>query len=559
MTAAAAGPDRGRAIVRAGIACALLLGVLIRTWLVYSHDFPLNDGGLFWVMVRDLQRAHYHLPLYSTYNGMAIPYAYSPLAFYAAALVDDLTPLGLTAVFQLLPLVVSCCAMLAFVALARTIIGRRPGSGVLLVAAAFAYAVVPRSFIWTLMGGGLTRSFGVLFAILTLREMYLLFETRILRHALLAGVFAALTLTSHLGTAPFVAFSSALFLLACGRHRQGLTGSIVAGVVAALLSAPWWLTVAARHGIAPFLAAQATGESVFTSGIVRHRVVHSLAAFASGTTGEPLFPVILVLALAGAVYVVPRGRLLLPVWWIATLVLDTRAGPTYAAIPVALLAGIGIGRVLLPVLWQPAPEAATTAGRGARRSRWAAIAALGFLVCYAAGGAVLTDPDVAGEGRVLISVTGDQREAIAWASAHTAPNARFLIIPDALWYADAIGEWFPALANRRSVATPQGYEWMPGKVFTPLANAHDALLGCRQRGVDCLEEWSRTNDASYEYVFVPRGSGAACCTTLVAALDSSPRYVPVRRMPGGDVFQVRTEAVSSRGTEPPPTRPPDHE
>jgi hypothetical protein len=62
------------------LASAVLLGLLIRLSFVVGTDFPLNDGALFYTMVRDLQQVHYRLPLYTSYNGAQIPFAYPPLA-----------------------------------------------------------------------------------------------------------------------------------------------------------------------------------------------------------------------------------------------------------------------------------------------------------------------------------------------------------------------------------------------------------------------------------------------------------------------------------------------
>jgi len=78
-------PDRRR--YRIALVSAVLLGVGVRAFHVLSHGFPLNDGGLFFSMVRDLQAAHYHLPAFTSYNDAGIPYAYSPLGFYLAGLL----------------------------------------------------------------------------------------------------------------------------------------------------------------------------------------------------------------------------------------------------------------------------------------------------------------------------------------------------------------------------------------------------------------------------------------------------------------------------------------
>ncbi|MES4787073.1 MAG: hypothetical protein C4294_16035, partial [Nitrospiraceae bacterium] len=191
------------------IAFAVGVGLFVRAFYVLSQDFPLNDGGLFYVMVQELKQAQYRLPVFSSYNFSEIPFGYSPLGFYLAALLTDLTPLSLLDIFRWLPLALTSATIVAFMFLARAILP----STMTVVAAVVAFALIPRSFLWLLMGGGITRSLGFLFAILSLHQMYLLYTQRQWRFALWATLFSGLTVLSHLGTAPFLAFSIALFFL----------------------------------------------------------------------------------------------------------------------------------------------------------------------------------------------------------------------------------------------------------------------------------------------------------------------------------------------------------
>src|SRR3954468_24754441 len=151
------GPRAGRDLrYPVALALAVALGIAVRAYHVLSQDFPLNDGGLFFAMVRDLQAAHYHLPAFTSYNDAGIPYGYSPLGFYLAGLLDDLTPLTLIDLFRWLPLTVSALTVVAFAWLARGLLSSRAA----VVVSVLAFSLVPRSFIWMLMGGGLTRSLG---------------------------------------------------------------------------------------------------------------------------------------------------------------------------------------------------------------------------------------------------------------------------------------------------------------------------------------------------------------------------------------------------------------
>ena len=104
---------------------AIALGITVRAFHVLSHDFPLNDGGLFFAMVRDLQAAHYQLPAFTSYNVAEIPFGYSPLGFYLAGLLDDLTPLTLLDIFRWLPLTVTALIVVAFAWLAHALLASR--------------------------------------------------------------------------------------------------------------------------------------------------------------------------------------------------------------------------------------------------------------------------------------------------------------------------------------------------------------------------------------------------------------------------------------------------
>ena len=120
------------------IAAAVVLGFSVRASYVLAADFPLNDGGLFYQMTRELQEAGYRLPAVTSYNDAGIPFSYPPAGFYVAGFLADLTPLNLLTVFRLLPLLVSTLTIVAFFLLARDVLrGKVP-----VVVAVVAFALV---------------------------------------------------------------------------------------------------------------------------------------------------------------------------------------------------------------------------------------------------------------------------------------------------------------------------------------------------------------------------------------------------------------------------------
>ena len=223
---------------------AAVLAVFVRTFLVMSRSFPLNDGALFYLMAQEIGDHGFRLPMATAYNAANIPFAYSPLGFYLAAFLHVAGGVDLLGLFRALPLVFSCLCVLAFYLLAGDLAPTRSTR----IASLVTFAVLPRSFLWLIMGGGLTRSMGFFFAILTLWQLYRVYNSQAWRHVAWATVFASLTVLSHLGTAPFVAFSAVLMLLSFGRTWRSLRASlvIVAGTIA--LTSPWWASSPRRTG-----------------------------------------------------------------------------------------------------------------------------------------------------------------------------------------------------------------------------------------------------------------------------------------------------------------------
>ena len=73
---------------------ALLFGAVIRFWPVFTNGFPLNDGGMFYTMIRDLRANHFILPQFTSYNFADIPFTYPPFGFYFAASLSALLPVS---------------------------------------------------------------------------------------------------------------------------------------------------------------------------------------------------------------------------------------------------------------------------------------------------------------------------------------------------------------------------------------------------------------------------------------------------------------------------------
>jgi len=507
------------------------LGLWVRAFHVLPAGFPLNDGGLFYAMAEDIQRSGYVLPEFSSYNDGTIPFAYSPLGFYMAALLDDLTPLSLLDGVWLLPLIESVFVVAAFHLFARSLLNDRWAA----VVATLAFALVPRSFIWLIMGGGLTRALGLAFALLALREAHRAATRQRWTPAVPAAGFVALTVLAHLEAAAFLVASLPLFTLFPPR-RHGVLVLAAIGLGGLALTAPWWGLVLARHGLDPFLAARDFGGTLVSEGDLDTMWLQIRDPI---FTGEPWFPLIGALGLLGAIYTVARGRLLLPAWWLLILMMNMRAFPTFAAVPTALLVGIAVRWVVAPSLARPLDTAGPQwLARWQRPLQYAGIAAIAVgALWFATLGAL---EDRRGDQRYLEALSKTEVDAMEWVAARTPEDARFVVISRNRWFADRDGEWFPVLAERESVATVQGYEWVEGE-FVRRSILQFRARNCRNSDADCLTSIDRREP--FTHVYVP----PVCCSALRASLLHDPRYDVLYN--DGATIARRAEVVKSAHTQ----------
>jgi len=513
-----------------GIAELLAMAFAVRALYVLTAGFPLNDGGLFYVFAEDIQAAGYALPEFSSYNDGTIPFAYPPLAFYLAAALDDLTPLSLLDVIWLMPMIESVAVVGAFYLLARMLLKDRWT----VVLATLAFALVPRSFIWLIMGGGLTRALALTFAILAIHQARQACQDDRWQPAARTSVLLALTVLTTLETASWLAVTLPLFTL-FPFQRQRLVKLTAIGLGALALTAPWWSLIIARHGLDPFLAAREYGGSAIGQGDVASMWSNVLNPL---HTGEPFFPLIAALGLLGAVYAIVRGDWLLPAWWTITVVMGTRAFPTLAVIPTAMLAAVAVRYVVGPALVRAGTEVQDGVAR-VPRTRKLAIAALGGVALLFLVGASLED--TRGDQQYLRALTTAEVEAMEWISEETPEDARFLVLSRNGWFADRDGEWFPALAERENVATVQGYEWVDGE-FQRRAELQLMAQMCLPGEGNCLGQLAL--EEPFDYVYVPE----TCCGVLRELIEQEWRYAVIFGN-GATVLEVVTGPVRPRGPD----------
>ncbi len=495
----------------AAVALVTGCGLYLRMVRVLPEDFPLNDGGLFYRMTAELQASGYRLPVTTAYNHAGIPFAYPPAGFYLLGWTAALTGAGLLDLLRVVPALLSVLTIPAFAALTRAICRSRLTT----IAATVAFVLLIRSWLWLVMGGGLTRSLGFLSALLFLQQLVLMYRER--RPLRLAGavLFGALTVLSHPGSAWFAAYSALLVFLAYGRSAAGVRDTLGVAAGVALVTAPWWLTVVGRHGWMPLLSAAQSGG----------HEQHSLEALRYFQfTDEPFVGVLGTLGLIGLLVSAAQGRFLLPAWLLAVALLNPRSINQSASVPMAMLVSVAVEAVLLPGI------RAATGGRSWLRLDPAPLV-LGGLAAYAFMAAL----SGARNRTELEALSRPNRTAMTWASARTARDSRFLVVTERRSGANPVSEWFPALTGRVSVATPQGYEWLPERQFDQRVARHDSLTACVRRDAACVEAWADRTGTAYDYLYLADPPPSP----LHASLRRSSRYAAVYDADGVAIFVRR--------------------
>jgi hypothetical protein len=516
----------------AAIAAAMLVALGVRSIAFSSGSFPEGDGGMFYVMVQDLLHHQFALPSSTTYNGARIPFAYPPLGFYVVAVAHTISGLSILNLFRTVPLIVSVLCVGAFGLLARELLASRRAA----IIATFVFALLPTSFEWEIQGGGITRAFGMFFALLTLWQSLQAWKGS--RRALTLSIpFAALTVLSHPEWAWFTAYSLVLLAAFRALRRDGLLRLAALAAGASVLVLPWLAAVYAMHGVAPFRALLTGQSGVFPWFL-------GLLNLAGLTlTPSVWFPFGMALGALGGAIALARRDWLLPTWVLAILVIDGRAPLERSVIVLALLAGLGLHALL------EARFLSNVSG-GDRLAR-PRVVAVG--VCIALLWGMLNT--LVWEAKNTATLAPGARSAMTWFKNNTPPGSSAVIITSAYWGLNLEAEWFPALTDRVSLNTVQGSEWVRGQ-FARRYYADQHLQECAFRGATCLGNWMRRNHLAPDYVYVAKAAPIQliadavapdrdCCWSLRTQLAQDPRYTRVYDGPAASIFRLNRTAGST--------------
>jgi hypothetical protein len=497
---------------------ALLFGAVVRFVPAASNGFPLNDGGMFFTMIRDLKANHFILPQFATYNFVDIPFVYPPIGFYIAAIFSTLLPVSDLQVLLWLPPLVNTLAIFFFFKFAQQILPSRISAAL----ATLIYALSSRAFLWQVMGGGITRSFGMLFLILMLWQAVQLFKEYTPKRLVLTILFGALAVMSHPQTALHAALGGLMIFLFYGRSKRGVISALWVGVGVVLLSALWWGAVLLRHGVEPLLSAGQSSPRDLQAYLDLLKV---------GYLSIPFYLFVLV----GVWVVFRRSRLdfFLVIWALVACLVDPRGGDGIALLAESILAAMGLTQLSA---WFSRSDGDQPEAVMAKPISQILVFASAFYFLLIAS---VTDFQL-----VNTSLKPADLEMIEWVNSNVADGRTFLLSTGREFsMSDPMQEWFPALTKQHSATTLQGLEWTLSEKFFPWYDQLVTFQHCAD--MDCVNMWSKTNSVDYDYLIVTvppkedKSDFADYLRSLAISARDSDSHALVYESKSALVFEVR--------------------
>jgi hypothetical protein len=495
-----------------------VLGLFVRIFPVSQSDFPLVDGGLFYSMIRDLQAANFSWPVFTSYNHQQIPYAYPPFAIYFTGILNSLTHIPLLKQIQWQPVVINGLTIVVVYFFAK----RFTQSSTKAWLSTLIFSLTPNSYWWQIIGGGITRTFGALFAFLFTYFAYRIFHDKDESLFGLVGTIlsGSLVVLSHLEWALQAFFSAFLFFLFWGRNLQTARKAVIIFLSVLVLTSIWWIPVQQNFGLQIF-------HSVSTA--TDNRLLFFLPLFSLQFTGE-YTTFIAVFVLIGAFVAIAKKEYFPLIWGAGCFLVDPRGAAPFSVLVFSSLAMITITELIAPFILK-------TANR-ADRPWWNFIdLPVGKLFLGVFSILCLSHALEMSNIISLQHLSKDERQAMLWVQNHLRYDDKFIVLgwePNPIH--SSVSEWFPALSDRQSLTTVQGQEWF-GKY-------HDAIKTfslyqqCLLEDVDCLQEIERKSgiDGNCLFISFEKSGQKPEDNSLYVSLERSPEFSQVYSLPTVKVF-----------------------
>lgn len=515
---------------------ALAASVLVYLAYLTTHPLPAYGAGLYLAMADAVSGEGYRLPsMVSGYTAEGIPFAYPPLAFYAIAVVQDLTGVEGMTLARYLPGLVSTVAVVPTYYLSRAVLDTRRQAAVAAVLASTAPPVLQ----WHLSAGGIVRAPAYVFLLTGLYAGVRLFRDGDRSWLWPAVALFGLTVLTHPLYASAFAISYLWLYVATNRTWRGLREGATVAVGGILIAAPWLVTVQMRHGLGAVSGAAGTHGgiggrlvNVLTGQGVSSVLFTPLTESATTPTGQLLLWLWLGVVVAAFVYVLFVRGALLPGWFLVlgVTVWKGRFGFLLGAMVTAFTVLDGLS-VLSDRLERFFPERVTS------HSVTVAAAIVLVVASTAAGGlyaasALETHPGSPSQPQYADE---DDVSAMETISQATDADATFVVLGDG-------AEWFPYLADRTMLTGHWGVEWRGAEDFSSEYVLHRQLSHCQR--AECVTELLDENGLDPDYLYVPTGehtiNGVVFqpASERVPSFTADPAYDRVYRNDGVVVFEV---------------------
>jgi len=505
---------------------AVFFAFIVRVLGQLGNTFPLNDGGLFYSMIRDLQVEHFSLPVFTSYNGDIIPYAYPPLAFYIVGFLSTAFRWSVLSLVQWLPAIISLLSIFSFYLLAQDILKSKKQGAL----ATLIFSFIPTSFMWLIMGGGVTRSLGYLFALLAIWQLYHFYalEKKNIGFVIILSTLVVLT---HPEASVHVFIVAVFFFLYFKPTTKKSIQTLFVAFFVLFLSSPWWITVVSRHGFSPFTAALLSSQQDNVNLFERFFLF-----FKFSFTGEPNLTLIGVLGLLGIITLFNQKKYFIPIWFAYTFFLEPRSASVYLVVLLAMTSAVFLEEIIFPVFQKtsrnfknsPFPSPQNWAEKMLNSK--ASLLIFTFLFLYGTFSAFT----VVWQVKEMWTLSSEERESFQWIEQKTSPESQFLVLTSAQAMLDPVSEWFPAITERVSLATVFGFEWLSDRRFGQRIEEYQKLQLCLDEGDECLDNWAENNSVEYTHVYLTKKH-----SFLALDLEASSKYKKIYQSENLQVFEKK--------------------
>ena len=472
------------------LAVIIILGTVLRVTVISKSPYPINDGGLFYRMVIDLQQNNYQIPKYTTYNLQNIPFAYPPLPFYLVGFLNDFFNIDLFTLFRFVPLFFNILAIPLVFLFSRKLV---KGDDTIALLSTAIWAILPPSFEWLIMGGGVTRSIAFTFSLLGCYYFVKYLDSRNPWHLVIGVIAGGITGLSHLEIFWVMWITVAVIWFFFEKSRKKFLPPVIFFAGCMVLLAPYIFSVIAQHGIDPFIAGFSAGEFSWTKPL-KDIVLFFL-------TDELKTSIIAVVSLLGIFYQVIKKQYFFITWFFVLVILDPRSVNRSVLLPLSIIASIFLLELFNKIYIANDPDTII-------KRRFVILTTKNVI-----GIILLSQVFILSYERTMIytptfdGISSSEVDSMDWINDNIPSNSNFVILTQASnWELDNFNEWFPALTEQKSITTVQGSEWSNDGGHDRVIWLYNGFKSCLYKDVSCLQDSLKNIDQRVDYVIVNHDS-----------------------------------------------------